>query len=78
MDHQLTENKARLHEAKATLCGDIIRQTRIMMDALEQDATPTDEVIWGQLIVKATVGEEKISFSMLNGLELTSPLEEEG
>ena len=78
LDHQLTENKARLHEAKATLCGDIIRQTRIMMDALEQDATPTDEVIWGQLIAKATVGEGRISFSMLNGLELTSPLEEEG
>ena len=78
LDHQLTENKARLHEAKATLCGDIIRQTRIMMDALEQDATPTDEVIWGQLIVKAAVGEGRISFSMLNGLELTSPLEEEG
>ena len=76
--HQLADNKARLHEAKATLCGDIIRQTRIMMDALEQDATPTDEVIWGQLIVKATVGEGRISFSMLNGLELTSPLEEEG
>ena len=48
------------------------------MDALEQDATPTDEVIWGQLIVKAAVGEGRISFSMLNGLELTSPLEEEG
>ena len=74
LDHQLADNKARLHEAKATLCGDIIRQTRIMMDALGQDATPTDEVIWGQLIVKATVGEGRISFSMLNGLELTSPL----
>ena len=49
-----------------------------MMDALGQDATPTDEVVWGRLIVKATVGEGKISFSMLNGLELTSPLEEEG
>lgn len=78
LDHQLDENKARMRAAKETPCSDIIRQTRKMMDTLEQGPMPTDEVVWRQLIVKATVGEGSISFRMLNGLEFTSPIEEEG
>ena len=78
LERQLADNKARMREVKETLCSDAIRQTRQMLDVLEQDAAPSDEVIWQQLITKAIVGEGKISFRMLNGLELMGPIEEEG
>ena len=78
LERQLADNKARMREVKETLCSDVIRQTRQMLGVLEQDATPSDEVVWRQLITEAIVGEGKISFRMLNGLELMEPIEEEG